>query len=379
MGVERETAVIQLQPSENKTSSYWRAMEFFRKSIEEKAHLKQPGGISEQTWIRERNLVGAYWGTPKPLKAVAEVYHMGESRVTQIVRKGMLHLWSNCSEETQKQFPEKEIKAFRKPHGMPLVITRRVEAGVTYEKLVGEFGARSVPRIRKILDDIGVNAPLDGDSKSRMSKQELKDRLEKEKDDLKIQEILNQLNPRFARRYLRGIVMPLGYMLSELAGTHTRQLSSIAYKLRALGIPVGTFEEQVSSGKQKTRRYHFVRVKDRSRIWWVLQARGNLRMELAGPKIKAICGPQDTIIPNATQLQNRERYRRIGHFLDKLGINRRDQRGFRKLILSIEGKSSERCPVPIFTYGDSLYYPVAREKELKDFLRTQLGTTQPNK
>lgn len=285
MNIERETDVIQPQPSECKTGSYFRAMEFLRKAIEENAHLKQPRGISEQTWIRQRNLIGLYWGTSTTEKTLGGLYHISESRVTQIVKKGLLHLWRNCSEETQKQFPQAEIKAFRKPHGIPLAITRRVEAGTTDEELIGEFGAGNIPLIREVLNKLGVNIPLI--SESRRRRQELKDTL---------------------------------------------------------------------------------------RSWWVLQTRADLKMETR-PKIEKICGSKDTVMPNTTQLQNGERYRPIGHFLDKLNIDRRHQRGYRELILGLVVKKPESCPVPIFKYRDGFYYPVALEPKLKNFLRTQLEAT----
>jgi len=371
MSIERVTAPIQPNPSECKSSSYFRAMEFLRTAIREEAHLKQPEGASGETWIKERNLVGVDWGTPKTHRTIGEIYHLSESRVTQIVKRGMLHLWGNCSEETQKQFPEEEIKAFKKPRGTALAITRRVESGVTNRRLVKEFGEKNIRAIRKILGDVGVNLPLNKRGESRVKRQELKDRLENEEDDQKVQAILNQLHPTFARRHLRGIVMPLGDMLFELAGTHTKQLSSIADKLRALGIPVGTVCEQVSTDKQKTRTYHLVRVKEQNRIWWLLQSRESLKTELTR-LIKKICGPQNAAIPNTTQLQNGERYRPIGYFLNKLKIDRTHQKRFRELILATVSKEQERCPISIFQYGNSFYYPVAQESELRSFLITQV-------
>lgn len=53
--------------------AYPRTRKFLQAAIAEEAHLKIPVRVGEDAWIRQRNMVGAYFASDATLQGLADV------------------------------------------------------------------------------------------------------------------------------------------------------------------------------------------------------------------------------------------------------------------------------------------------------------------
>ena len=104
----------------------FQTLEFLETAIKEGAHLKLPevkkGKISPEQWIRQRNILGIYFGSPAVLSDISRMYGFtNKERPNKLLKTGIKHLWQNCSKKTQREFPESGLGTgkprLKKKHG----------------------------------------------------------------------------------------------------------------------------------------------------------------------------------------------------------------------------------------------------------------------
>lgn len=110
-------AVDAIGNGEQEVQGFAKTLAFLRAAIAEGAHLKIPfwirgkftGQISEDAWVRQKNIVGVYFGSPAALEDIGKMYRVTREMVRVIKDRGMRNIWRNCSSETQAIFPFQEL------------------------------------------------------------------------------------------------------------------------------------------------------------------------------------------------------------------------------------------------------------------------------
>ena len=95
--MEKEQRIGAVQ---QETKGFAKTQVFLRTALAEGAHLKIPfwiarggyiGYISEEVWVRQKNIIGVYFGSPASLEDIGRIYGVTRERISQLIEKGMLH------------------------------------------------------------------------------------------------------------------------------------------------------------------------------------------------------------------------------------------------------------------------------------------------
>lgn len=126
--MEKERVILKHDASNYETL----VVSFLRDAIQEEAHLIKPLYVSEDGWMRQRNVGGIYIGSPaiyedltkfaglhsvppKRRRVTTEQKEVTTEWVRQIVKNFLMNLRNNCSPEVQDRYSLNELLAARKP------------------------------------------------------------------------------------------------------------------------------------------------------------------------------------------------------------------------------------------------------------------------
>ena len=109
--------------------------DFLKAALAGSNHQTQPQTKhSAKTWVRNRNIIGCYFGSPASKTELAERYQISRERIRQIIKKGVSCLWQNCSAQTQQLYPLVEIP-LNKPESQRSKEKRSLALGGTSFKI----------------------------------------------------------------------------------------------------------------------------------------------------------------------------------------------------------------------------------------------------
>ncbi len=93
-----------------------KAKDFFVTAISEGAHFKLPNQqITQEQWVRRRNILGSYIASSATLEELAELYRKPDGTSTsrqniqQTIQATIVQIHENCTTETLQKFPLAEI------------------------------------------------------------------------------------------------------------------------------------------------------------------------------------------------------------------------------------------------------------------------------
>lgn len=286
---------------------------------------------------------GVYSFTPATYDDLAGQYGVTREWIRQL-NKGFLEgLWANCSAETQAQFPLQEI-----PVRKPLSLWSR------------ERMSQTLP-------------------KSQISYQDLKNRISREEDNKKLQEILDGMSTKSIRGFMQrhrsteqqqAVFISLGNILRE-AGYHFRSVDIFAEALRSANVPIRKDElQQTIKGKEYPQTYYIVLNKRRDKALEVINNTPDLQHFKQNP-VQLAFGPTTASLPSSYEiLTKKEKYERLWYLIfdveDSTGLNVSSMPGI-KLVDLLTGS-----PVPVFRYPTkhrSFHaFPSVDKAELRAFL-----------
>lgn len=274
---------------------------FLKEAILEGAHLKTPPGLSEDQWIRQRNIGGAYHGSPSAtLKDVGERYGITEERVRQISYAFLTNLWNNVSKEKKDRHPLNELRTARKTRsqrsreiysarhgGISLRIKEELEKGITDINTINintGIPIVIILRSRYTLKRWGIDLP-----RKRHLYEETLRQLENENDDKTSQELLDQLPYTTIRDYIGKKKEPrLFYSLLTLvreAGFHLKNKEThfFAGSLQKAEVPMTRKDIVVQGTRPHIATYYILLLRDKDRVTKVLREDQDLQRFLINP------------------------------------------------------------------------------------------------
>lgn len=202
-----------------------RTGQFLQAALEDKAHLRIPitpkgKPVHEAPWSRQKNAIGAYYGSEAVLKDVSRLIlgleGHGIERARQVLKTGMFNLWNNSSEETKEKFPWESF-----PLDKPLPVTLRtrdslkhggLSAGIAMlsknsvidyrEAKEAGFSSSQITRARQTLKEWGfrVEYSYSGYDDYPQLEKRIAEELEKEfaqQDQKRLQTLLDQVTYYF--------------------------------------------------------------------------------------------------------------------------------------------------------------------------------------
>ncbi len=88
------------------TPPIYSPIEFVKAALLEGAHLTRPKhrGLSEDGWIRSRNILGSYLIAGITQTKIAEVYGLSPSNLSVTIKRTLVNLWENSSSNLQAKF-----------------------------------------------------------------------------------------------------------------------------------------------------------------------------------------------------------------------------------------------------------------------------------
>lgn len=290
-------------PTKSREDKFKNTIAFLKAAIDEGVHWNVPQyrdnrnkWISEDQWIRQRNISGIYFGSPATLENIGRMYGITKEMVRLIKKSGVYNLWKNCSLETQILFPLQEIalgkplsqkSKERKSHsrgGRSVLINRQLQAGKSIKEIQEENGlsSRNINASRLVLRKWGTEVPYINTPPSKNL--ELENKLRSAETDKEKQELLNQVKRRFYHTHVRGNDALLVSVLKVIQEARFRvrnfyRVFTLSQQAIVNGrIPMGELEQKVKVGDGEiVSKYHFILAKDKERAIKILQEDPNLQ------------------------------------------------------------------------------------------------------
>lgn len=269
---------------------------FLKAAIAEGAHLIVSPRISEDRWIRSRNIIGSYYGSIASLEDLGNNYKVtrhgiitpvSKQAIEQTLTKGMRLLWDNCSDETKQRLPFDQIPLYKpkltlnrslneslNKGGVTVNAVRMFQEGQTPEQISQALGL-APSELKIVFDRVSRWGVQISDILTQREKRDalVKTFQDPKVDDKALQSAYSQVKRGALLTSLlvgeNPILLSLFKLLRE-AGyrVDTRGLAAIAYTLETQ-IPIGQTEPyEVKSGKHAGQIliYYFVAATQRERI-----------------------------------------------------------------------------------------------------------------
>jgi len=291
---------------EQQAKGFAKTQAFLREALAEGAHLKIPfwirhdgytGHVSEKQWVRQKNIVGIYFGSPASREDIGRSYGVTRERISRVIKQGVLHLWQNSTPEIQATFPFEEL-ALNKPlsqrsrekaslagGGTSILLKEEIKTGRSV-KQIQEGGVLSGAQIfhsRRVLRTWGIEVPYTNTSKFQNI--ELEKRLRAAEKDEEKQNLLGKVKRNFYHSHLAGedpVLMPIGTLIREAGltqGFQNRNLPIFLGALRNIKFPMGEIVKKYTAktGDEKPQTYRFILAKDKERAKQIPLADPNLQ------------------------------------------------------------------------------------------------------
>lgn len=369
---------------ERKIYAHPKTHEFLKAAMADGAHQKNPPGVPEAAWVRQRNMVGSYYAFPATLEKLGDVHGgITRERVRNIIIQGVRHLWQNSSGKTRRRFPFSEIKIGKPPRPKPLSQYSKDSKVIQAARLKGEgkgveeikaqlgLSASDLSHIRQTLAREGIE--LGYLERPKHFNNGLAEKLSRATSDEEIQSLFPLVKRAFLNRFLNREDSPLISLFRAAweGGCHLplQKSGQLLKVVQVSGLPLGVVEEEVHSGQETViQRHHFIAGQHKKRLIRLLRQDETMRRYFRNP-VSLAWGQTPETMPTTGQIQDREKFRSPAHIFSELGLawGPRSLEGFYRKIFSHD------CPVPIFSQGRGYFYPREKEGDLREFVKKQIG------
>jgi len=347
---------------------------FLIEAIGSGAHKILPPRKSAQSFVRDLNVVGIYFGTNLRLEEIGSLLGLkGKNKRALpqlIVKRTLKRLWQNCSLEVQQIYPFEDLKV-RKPadkrsrnrrsssrNGRREQVLDLIAAGSTSSQEIAqavgkpqEYVAALFSRLRKI--GLGPESVVERN-------RSIREKIKSARTDEEIREALAAANLIMCASYPK-LFTPISKIAIE-AGFRFKldQLVNFITELKNKDVPLGLFERTFKTGKSigSVLRYYFVLPQQEQRVKEVFENSAELARFKRLKSLKQVAGPR-VELPSTSKIQKRDGYIAVGNQLRALKGKRMD------FLMD--------CPVPVFKFANK--YLVAKDDysvfagDLKEFSR----------
>lgn len=167
------------EPKNPKATAFERTEQFLKAALKDQAYLKLPTTARdrrdrESAWIKQRNSIGVYFGSPANKYDVARFVLGVTTRESgrQVIEKGLKNLWTNCSPSIQAEYPWGSF-SLNKPMSLKSRIQHSLSRGGKSVKIAGfvaegkshdqireaGYSTAQISHSRKILSTWGMEVP----------------------------------------------------------------------------------------------------------------------------------------------------------------------------------------------------------------------------
>lgn len=373
--------------------AYPRTRQFIQAAIAEGAHLKNPVRVGEDAWIRQRNMVGAYFASDATLEGLASVMgRITRERVRQIIKRGMANLWKMSSPDLQQKFPldsipldkprslaDRVANSLRHANSPMAQVLAGLEVGEPINQIVQEHGvsSSSLANIRQSVKKIGIEIPYQ--NRTREQNYWLAQMLAQATDKNLIKSLLTDVKPRFCQVYSQGenrCLIPVTALARE-SGYHFRNdaTGEFVAALKEADIPIFSYENKLKRGRNKgtVLRHYYLTTPFREGAGTAFENTKSLD-KFKEPKVRQIAGPKADKFPTTTDFVREKNYRTTAKLLKQLGI--RIPTGYRYKMF-IAGPD---CPVPLFKgkRTSSICYPIDQDETLRRWIIDKVKSSFPS-
>lgn len=336
--------------------------EFLLAAIREGAHLKKPEHITDDQWVRKRNILFCYLGTRGSLEEVGKIYHVTRERIRQLVVKALELLWKNCSSELRQRYPLESIPT-RKPKKLSLegyALATAVfndadpyDLGLPRSKLLS---------LKKKLAILGVEVDL-GETKADQNK-EIEYLLRTETDFEFLENLFRDIDYNFYKTHVdipNPSVISLGRFLRSLDFFYVnRRLRVFERFLERNKIKVG----RVCENPEKTQwTYYFIAASQRKLATDILLSSEELASLRQSPVIPIGKDPEGKL-PTTTEITKNVDYDSVPTMLREMKILR-----YCKGDLELRKRVFADCPVTLYIYENYLSYYKPDKNLLRSYFR----------
>ena len=390
--MEREGAIFRLETSRLETSKHESIVQpFLKAAFRQGAHRIRPTHVSQDEWLRQI-MIGVVYndiGSTATVEELGEKHGYSKQWIAASNKSFLRNLWNNSFLELQNRYPLNEVLSARKPlsqrsrekqsaskGGVSLAVKTQVEAGVTDMYEISENTGIPVSKIsharkNRVLENLGIDVSI-----KLPQHREVLQQLKEEIDDKKTQELLDRLplhvilydieKKKEASQFLSvaNLIRECGFH------PHNRDIHFFVDSFRQSGIPISRKERVLEGTRGRNLTYFILLSKDKEKAARVLREDQLLQRFLNNP-VALFCGPEDTQLPSSTKLAKKEDYEAVGKIFEKFGMHVRKVSNTQYLKYS--DIFTPDCPVAIFHYSTSHFYPVAQEEELRSFIAKKLS------
>ncbi len=250
-----------------------KTFEFLKAAIADGAHIELPYGLSEDEWVRRKNITGIYLSCDITKDELGKIYGLSRQRVDQIVAKTIVQLWENSGAYTRGTFPrEMESGNPNSKHRLGIgrkktfILMSSIKEGLDDKAIIERTGLNP-DLVRQVIRRAGRNDLIT--TASAISKRAISALrvLPFEKYEER-QEAIDQLGRGYLYRNKE-----LFASLSEMAvlfgrkvqGARLAVVDAFVLELKGMCVPVGIMHERLEKAN-KERRYLFVWRGDYQRI-----------------------------------------------------------------------------------------------------------------
>lgn len=319
---------------------------FIKAAIADKAHLKKPGYISEEHWVRERNMLGIYYASPTAtMEDFARIYGFkNRERPSKIIEASLRHLYLNCPPETQQSFDLDQLYN-KKPLTLEQSLRRsRIKAGaisgiislVNQGKTATEiqqagYTINDLTRVRRLVARWNIKVPYI--EQGYVENILLYEALQRETDPKKIKELFARMNISFYMTHTRGenpLLLTAKDLFSQAGIHYDRKITPTSMLIKSLEetdelIPFGSVTKTVKSGPQRGLKvYYFTLMRFKELAIHALKTHPDLEQFRTNPVVQVL-GPPAEKYPTTTEFdpaQSSGNFVSVNNLLSELGVAR---------------------------------------------------------
>lgn len=273
MAMAKEILTVRQTPHEKK-------MDWMEEAIQEGALSKLPHRTTQEQWEKQQDIGITYTFGDVTYEDLGRIHGCTGKNIRQLNKKFVINLWENSSPPLQAQHPLAEIP-FAKPlgqifrerrsevqGGFSLKVRDLVRKGITDPKQIKDtlgISTEALVGTRRILRGWGIDIPR------TQSIKETFERIENEKDDKKLQELLDSFSASSLEYFLykdsSHETLTTASAIANKKGfhAHTKSVRLIAETIKQAKIPIRPTVRLRKNGKLLG-SYYIVYAKHAERI-----------------------------------------------------------------------------------------------------------------
>lgn len=346
--MEREQAAL-VASQESRLYAHPKTQQFLLEAIAEGAHLKTPERSNDQAWARKLNVLRIYYGTSATQYQIGEMLGLPgkdkRQRVQQLLSKGILQLWNNCSGEVKARHPRAEIKLraskrsaedrSRIRGGKLAEVKALFMQGESLEEIAKQTG-KTIAYVKHQLR----KSSLVPESNYERTKR-LLDAIRVAASNEEIKQIFEQIKDKTFAQSHRELFVPIKNLAGQIGFRFDpRELKDFVKVLKDADIPYLSLNIEIRSGKKtgEILKYYFVLARQVPEVAGVFLNTRELEKFRQLKSLRQVAGPR-VDLPSTNSLKHRRGYKVFLKEISTLGVNKE--------------KLFSDCPVPVFRCSES--------------------------